>query len=76
MKMFGKKDDSSGDFSKRSTRSIYKSRGDSRPGSITHTKAQSEIEYRNQKNADIVRVVVSIFTIIGVVVAVATYLKG
>ena len=74
--MFGKKSNSSSDFSKRSSKSLYKSRGDSRPGSITHTKATSEIEYRNQRTANIWKTIAVVLTAIGIVVAIATYLKG
>lgn len=74
--MFGKKDDSSSDFSKRSTRSLYKSKAGSQPGSIVHTQACSEIEYRNQRTANMWKTVAAVLTVIGIMVAVATYIKG
>jgi len=74
--MFGKSDDSSKDFSKRSTRSLHKSLADSQPGSITNRKAQAEIDYRKERNSNTWKILGASLTVVIIIVGIANYFKG
>jgi hypothetical protein len=74
--MLGRSDDSSKNFSKRSTRSLHKSLADSQAGSITNRKAQSEIDYRKERNANIWKLIGASLTVVIIIVGFANYFKG
>jgi len=74
--MFGKRDDRSNDFSKRSTRSLHKSLADSQQDSIVNRQASSEIEYRKERNSNIWKIVTVMLTVMIIIVGIANYFKG
>lgn len=71
--MFKKTDGSSNDFSERPTKSLHKSVADSQPGSIIHRQAQSEINYRKERNPNIFKTIGFMLAIITILVGVAKY---